>query len=172
VLAFLVDESHPWPPPHMDPDAQVAGSPIRAFRGHVDGEHGRTLFTTPDDLASKVLQALSAHAQQTRREPGEPRDSAAVPAFRWPTPWDFTAYVESKREGFVGREWMFADVDDWLARDASRALLIRADYGVGKSAFLAELLERKAEAIAGWHFCQHDVKDTLHPATFVRSLAA
>jgi hypothetical protein len=136
-------------------------------------EHGVQPFTTPDDLASKVLQALSAQVEKTQRKLREPRGSAAAPAFRWLTPWDFTAYVEWKRGGFVGRDWLVADIDDWLARDTPRALLIRADFGVGKSAIIAELLRRKARGtVAGWHFvCQHDARETLHPATFVRSFA-
>ena len=55
---------------------------------------------------------------------------------------DFGAYMAQKGKDFVGRDWLFCDIDSWLARDAPCALLIRADFGVGKSAILSELIQR------------------------------
>src|SRR6202012_513033 len=55
----------------------------------------------------------------------------------------------------------------------AQALLICADYGVGKSAFMAELTHNAPGLrIAAWDFCDHYVPETLNPAEFVRSVAA
>ena len=94
--------------------------------------------------------------------------------FDWPRPWDFTAYVANKRRGFVGRDWLFKEVCGWYDdSDGAQALLICADFGVGKSAFMAELtFVPHGIQIAAHHFCHHDTIETLSPATFVRSVAA
>lgn len=57
---------------------------------------------------------------------------------------------------------------------APQALLIGADYGVGKSAFLAEMIGTGAAGltIAAKHFCTTEQEATQTPAVFVRSLAA
>ena len=95
-------------------------------------------------------------------------------AWTWPKPWDFTTYLCEKREGFVGRQWLFEEVRDWATNsDSEQALLICADYGVGKSAFLAELLDTGAAGlpVVAHHFCRADLNDTLAPGSFVRNLA-
>jgi WD40 repeat protein len=98
------------------------------------------------------------------------------PDWSWPTAWDFRSYREEKRKGFVGRSWLFADVRAWALNpdpQAPQALLIGADYGVGKSAFLAELLATDAAGlpVAAHHFCTSEQEATLTPALFVRNLA-
>ncbi|UFS72469.1 hypothetical protein LPW11_09805 [Geomonas sp. RF6] len=92
--------------------------------------------------------------------------------FHWPDAWDFSAFISEKRQNFTGRDWLFKEIDDWLAQPTPRTLLLRGDFGVGKSAFLAELIARKTDAVIGWHFCQHDTQETLKPTTLVNSLAA
>ncbi|MBK6973769.1 MAG: hypothetical protein IPH26_12765 [Sterolibacteriaceae bacterium] len=117
-----------------------------------------------------MLEAILATLQ---RDETPAAAGASKPSYRWPAAWDFSAYMAHKGKDFVGRNWLFRDIDAWLAQPAPRALLIRADFGVGKSAIMAELVRRNPEgAIVGWHFCQHDTQDTLNPVTFVRSLAA
>jgi WD40 repeat protein len=98
------------------------------------------------------------------------------PDWSWPTAWDFRSYREDKRKDFVGRSWLFADVRAWALNPdprAPQALLIGADYGVGKSAFLAELLATDAAGlpVAAHHFCTSEQEATLTPALFVRNLA-
>jgi hypothetical protein len=93
--------------------------------------------------------------------------------YSWPEAWDFDAYMQEKRESFIGRHWLFDEIEQWLSSDLGRALLIRADFGVGKSALIAEYVHRSPkDRVVGWHFCRHDIEDTLRPGTFVRSMAA
>jgi WD40 repeat protein len=97
----------------------------------------------------------------------------------WPQPLDFAPYRTFRREGFVGRSWLFEEVRTWTMADGAaagrpRALLIEAEYGVGKSAFLAELVDTQAAEIpvVAQHFCQFDAIATLAPGRFVSSIAA
>ena len=97
----------------------------------------------------------------------------------WPLPLDFSPYRTFRRAGFVGRDWLFEEIRDWLGvadngAGRPRALLIEAEYGVGKSAFLAELVDTQAAGIpvVAQHFCQFDAIATLAPGRFVSSIAA
>jgi WD40 repeat protein len=97
----------------------------------------------------------------------------------WPLPLDFAPFRTFRREGFVGRHWLFEEIRDWLGAADNRAgrpwaLLIEADYGVGKSALLAELIDRQVAGIpvVAQHFCQFDALATLAPGRFVSSIAA
>jgi WD40 repeat protein len=100
---------------------------------------------------------------------------AAPPvSWNWPRPWDFSGYLAEKRAGFTGRDWLFDEVRAWYEdNNGARALLVCADFGVGKSAFMAELAsDPHGLQIAAYHFCHHDTIETLNPGTFVRSVAA
>ena len=97
----------------------------------------------------------------------------------WPQPLDFAPYRTFRREGFVGRSWLFEEVRTWAMAEGAaagrpRAQLIEAEYGVGKSAFLAELVDTQAAGIpvVAQHFCQFDAIATLAPGRFVSSIAA
>lgn len=135
---------------------------------------GFNQFVDADDFRRQFRQHLEAFLKpylESSAPAAAPVVSGAT--FRWPSAWDFAAYMADKRGGFSGREWLFADVQKWLADPASRALLIRADFGVGKSAFLAELVSRNpGGTVVAWHFCQHDTRETLRAGAFVSSLAA
>lgn len=65
-LVFLLDEDHPWTKKYIDKD----DANIQGFRDHVGNEHGRALFTTPDNLASQVQASLLARRKETA-PPGE-----------------------------------------------------------------------------------------------------
>ena len=59
AFCFFVDENHPWPPKLIDlePDR----SKLAAFRGRVNTQVVRDVFTTPDDLAARAIAAVSAY---------------------------------------------------------------------------------------------------------------
>jgi WD40 repeat protein len=88
-------------------------------------------------------------------------------------PWDFSVFLNEKRQEFCGREWLFAEIDAWRAARDERALLIVGDPGTGKSAIVAELVHRNPGGqVLAYHCCQADTRETLQPGRFVRSLAA
>ena len=135
-------------------------------------------------LAADALNQTPDHTTATLSEQPAIRDLRAAIAnhqkpigrsdWSWPKAWDFTTYRSEKRQGFVGREWLFEEVRAWATNpESEQALLIGADYGVGKSAFLAELLDTGAAGlpVVAHHFCRADISDTLEAGRFVRSLA-
>ncbi len=148
-------------------------------------ESGLTVqrFRSPDHLALLLERSLRKLRDWSVSD-HPPRPAAGRSDWSWPTAWDFRSYRKEKREGFVGRAWLFADVRARATAahpNAPQALLIGADYGVGKSAFLAELVDRAGEGYgsrgpglptAAQHFCTTEQDATLTPALFVRNLAA
>ena len=56
-------------------------------------------------------------------------------------PWDTFARHDPDR--FVGRDWLTAQVDAFLTRERCGYFVLEADAGLGKSAFLAELVRRR-----------------------------
>jgi WD40 repeat protein/serine/threonine protein kinase len=87
-------------------------------------------------------------------------------------PWDFTPFLVEKFKGFIGREWLFREIDEWRSKDNPTALLIAGEPGIGKSAIIAALLYRTLEGqVAAYHCCWTDTPATLEPASFLRSVA-
>lgn len=88
-------------------------------------------------------------------------------------PLDFSDYMAQKRKGFVGREWMFEEIDLWRFESDERALLITGDPGAGKSSIVAQLVHANPGGqVIAYHCCQSNEINTLRPAKFVQSLAA
>jgi WD40 repeat protein/serine/threonine protein kinase len=87
-------------------------------------------------------------------------------------PWDFTPFLVEKIKGFVGREWLFQEIDEWRSHDSPPVLLIVGEPGIGKSAIVAALVHRNIDGqVLAYHCCRTDTPETLAPASFVRSLA-
>ncbi|PAY17506.1 hypothetical protein CKO51_20800 [Rhodopirellula sp. SM50] len=89
-------------------------------------------------------------------------------------PWDFAAFLYEKRRDFVGREWLFDEIDQWRVNNHDeRALLITGDPGTGKSSIVAELVHRNPDSqVLAFHCCQWDTPETLAPWRFVSSVAS
>ena len=87
--------------------------------------------------------------------------------------WDFGPLIRRLSEGFVGRNWLFAEVEAWLDGVDSAPLLLLGEPGIGKSAFLAELVRREGgRSIVAWSFFQAATPATRQAWRFVRELAA
>ena len=115
--------------------------------------------------AETVAQLKSAIQEIIRRE--------RMSALEKPQALDFDDYLQLKRKGFVGREWLFEEIDRWSSKATEPALLITGDPGSGKSSIMAELIHRNPGArVIGYHFCQSNEIETLRPGRFVQSLAA
>ena len=54
------------------------------------------------------------------------------------SPLDFASFMNEKRRNFTGRNWIFEDLENWRVKRGERALLIKGDAGVGKSAIIAD----------------------------------
>ena len=87
----------------------------------------------------------------------------------------FNPVSDRMKEEFVGREWLFCDIDNWLEKDLgpreSRAFLIWGGAGTGKSSFAQEFVRRhEGEKLAGYHYCQKDNPRTCDLESLVYSL--
>ena len=73
----------------------------------------------------------------------------------------FNEISDRMKEEFVGREWLFKEIHNWLEKDIgpreSRAFLIWGGAGTGKSSFTQEFVRRhKGKKLAGYHYCQKE----------------
>ncbi|CAB4027601.1 Hypothetical predicted protein [Paramuricea clavata] len=87
----------------------------------------------------------------------------------------FNPVSDRMKEEFVGREWLFSDIENWLEKDLkpreSRAFLIWGGAGTGKSSFAQEFVRRhEGEKLAGYHYCQKDNPRTCDLKSLVDSL--
>jgi WD40 repeat protein len=115
--------------------------------------------------AETVAQLKSAIQEIIRRE--------RMSALEKPQALDFDDYLQLKRKGFVGREWLFEEIDLWSSTSEEPALLITGDPGSGKTSLVAEMIYRNSGGrVIGYHCCQSNEIETLRPARFVQSLAA
>lgn len=117
----------------------------------------------PPDL---VIDEINRLVKENRSSSRQEQDWLAEPS-------DFASLLNEKRKDFTGRAWLFNKVEDWRAHGKGSALLITGGPGVGKSAFVAELIHHNLGGhILAYHCCQADTPATLEPDRFVRSLAA
>jgi formylglycine-generating enzyme required for sulfatase activity len=163
-LVFTVDRHHPWPPPWIDRTADA--DDLEAFRAEVEASHGVNRFTTADQLASLMLQALQALRP--------PSIAAPSPRARSYTPSDLQHWVERHQarlaKAFLGLPSVQArqvhvpldvcltpagamategprllepqDLEPLLTAAGSHVLLLSGDGGAGKTSL--------AFAIARW----------------------
>ncbi|MDX1946558.1 MAG: TIR domain-containing protein [Pirellulaceae bacterium] len=88
--------------------------------------------------------------------------------------FDFAPFLFSRRQHFVGRQWLFDAIDAWRADPGAKpVLLVRGDAGVGKSAIVADLVHRNPDGqVLAYHCCQWNLPATLDSRRFVQSLAS
>ncbi|CAB4004303.1 Hypothetical predicted protein [Paramuricea clavata] len=89
----------------------------------------------------------------------------------------FNPVSDRMKEEFVGREWLFSDIHNWLEKDLgpreSRAFLIWGGAGTGKSSFAQEFVRRhEGEKLVGYHYCQKDNPRTCDLKSLVYSLSS
>jgi hypothetical protein len=89
----------------------------------------------------------------------------------------FNPVSDRMKEEFVGREWLFSGIHNWLEKNLgpreSRAFLIWGGAGTGKSSFAQEFVRRhEGEKLAGYHYCQKDNPRTCDLESLVYSLSS
>jgi len=88
-------------------------------------------------------------------------------------PLDFDLYLASKTRDYVGREWLVAELLQYLSGAPAPALLVVAEPGWGKTAFAAQLYRGNPDGrLLAAHFCRADRSDTTDADRFVDSLVA
>ena len=56
---------------------------------------------------------------------------------------DDSRYIAEKTAGFMGRNWLFDAIAEFIRRQSRGYFILRGDPGIGKSAFLAQLAKRE-----------------------------
>src|SRR5512135_2462198 len=84
---------------------------------------------------------------------------------------EFTYDINRLTEDFVGREWIFREIDEWVSRPGEPFFILTGEAGIGKSAIAARLTQVRGD-IAAYHFCIAGIHTTIVPGTVLRSLAA
>jgi hypothetical protein len=93
-----------------------------------------------------------------------------MPPVNIPTRIDFSAYIAEHTKDFIGRDWVFAEIDLWLAHPSgSTFFIITGEPGSGKSAIAARLTQ--VYDLAAYHFCIARQADTTTPSVFARALS-
>ncbi len=143
----------------------------RAFLKRV-GKHGiHKLFGNRDHLYSLISDALHGLAEASASV-AHGHHGIADPLL---SPFRFSAYCKQRSKGFVGRDWWSTQIRNWLQdRSDTQGLLLTAGFGVGKTAFMAQLVENNSTGLplVAQHFCQGGQNTTLSPGRFVTSIAA
>ena len=131
VLPFLLGDEEPWPRRFDDLEKEPG---IRAWREEFQQRHGCGTFRLqPESL--DVGSAVTRWVQDRATPAVDPAPAIAHP-------FDFGPYLEAKRQDFVGRQWLFEEIEQWRRGRRERSLLIVGDPGIGKSAIVAELVHR------------------------------
>jgi hypothetical protein len=60
----------------------------------------------------------------------------------WTEKGAFDSLIDEMTAGFVGRDWLFAAIGDFLTDKESGYFVIQGEPGVGKTAALAEFVKR------------------------------
>ena len=85
---------------------------------------------------------------------------------------DFHDDINRLTKDFIGREWLFDEIDHWIKHEDQRFFILTGEPGVGKSAIAAQLIETRAANVVAHHFCIAGHNSTIRPETVLRSLAA
>ena len=91
--------------------------------------------------------------------------------------FDFFSHLIHKREGFVGREWFFLELENILETDrGTTGVLITGAPGSGKSALMSQLICSPYSSllvhqnIIGYHLCEYSEKGKRDGTRFVHNL--
>src|SRR6185369_7204086 len=138
-LVFQLDPKAPWLEQFDDrlQDDGDHGANIRRIRGHVGKEHGNRFFSSPDELARLVLEAVSAWEKERQTAPLLKQAPSPAPPYLIPEP--------GRDHDIVGRSDLLESLWADIARGANCSLVFLA--GVGKTTVALELVRKKARIL-------------------------
>jgi tetratricopeptide (TPR) repeat protein len=137
-LMFLAPEDFPLPAYLIEPDERRAKQ--RAFRDRVNAERIRDTFTSPEDLAGRVRQAIYNWVQEqaTVEERPSARPEGVLPL----PPQPYFAHPYALQRNFTGRARERRQLTEWFTSDAHPVFTYVAIGGMGKSALTWAWLQR------------------------------
>ena len=136
MFCFIVKEDFPWPPLMIEND-DPAKSKLRAFKARIKTNSVIDVFTTPEDLASKVVAAVGRYITHSDRMvkiqgTGEDNNTSNILA---------AAKITTKRTvSFTGEKSIFVGRHDYIDNKLKQSLITPGSYvsivgpgGSGKS---------------------------------------
>ncbi|KAF0685841.1 Aste57867_22316 [Aphanomyces stellatus] len=119
--------------------------------------------TTPWDLhdaryatrKDQLVAALNGHV-------GLDQEGQQARLFSLLSPFSFQSQISAVTQGYVGREWVLDEFDNWTKSppaDARRVFLITGVIGSGKSALAARIIQNRPEIVA-FHLASHEGEQT------------
>ena len=105
---------------------------------------------------------------------GCPAEDASVPFET--KEFNMSEYLD-RAEDFVGRQWLYREVEDAFEEENIAGVQIIGSPGSGKSALASQLICSRTSSsfihgrILGYHFCKYSDKNTQVAGKFVRNLA-
>ena len=125
ILVFVVNEDFDWPPKKMDESL----TKIKKFKAKATSEHTPEYFTSPDNLASKVLASIG---RIPRKAESKPIPDSRIPIYEAPKP---TGSTLPTLPLFFGRVDELKTISDSLAPESRTwGALIDGPGGIGKTA--------------------------------------
>lgn len=85
-------------------------------------------------------------------------------------PQNNVAEISRRLNGFVGRRWLFATYEKWVAGNDSSILFVIGQPGSGKSSFCCKLAVDYKD-IKGIHFCRYNDKKSGQVASIIKTAA-
>ena len=108
----------------------------------------RLLVATDDKSAKKAAQTIEQQKENVRRgqatvevedKPESRVTNQSTPVTQTPeVRHSFQSLIEEKTAGFVGREFVFQAIEEFLTSQPSGYFIIEGEPGIGKSAILAK----------------------------------
>ncbi|MDQ3281413.1 MAG: DUF4062 domain-containing protein, partial [Acidobacteriota bacterium] len=143
-----------------DPEQQARLADLRA---KVTSENTCQFFNDAGDLAAKVVTDVHEWLRENVYDARLRRAGfAAVFADAYLPP--HRVYDRLDLERFTGRQWLVHAIDDFLSRNTSGYFVLEAEAGLGKTAFLAQLVRERhwlhhfVELARGHDGVQHGLK--------------
>jgi tetratricopeptide (TPR) repeat protein len=138
-LMFIAPEDLPFPGNLRETDEKWQKQ--RAFRQRVSQARIRDTFTSPDDLARRVVAAIRNWEQEQAAQERRPRAARAEEVLPLP-PQPYFAHPYPLQANFTGRVTERQTLTAWLAGDGCPVLAVIALGGMGKSALTWAWLQR------------------------------
>ena len=87
-------------------------------------------------------------------------------------PLDCTPDINSRLQGFTGRQWLLDEINTWREGDrSSRIFCLSGGPGMGKSAVVAWLAHSSKAQVIAAQFCRYNSPERRDPTRVIRSIA-
>jgi tetratricopeptide (TPR) repeat protein len=142
-LMFIAPEDLPFPGNLRETDEKWQKQ--RAFRQRVSQARIRDTFSSPEDLARRVTQAIYNWEQEQAAQEHRPRAVRAEGVLPLP-PTPYFAHPYPLPENWTGRQDEMDELDAWLEGDENPMCCLIAIGGMGKSSLAWAWLRRRVVA--------------------------